>query len=163
MNAAGFSAVTVTSSIVLLACSSNPRSLGPDDTAFEATSTRSSAAPLGGCGDSPSGRGDSGLPDRTGEGGVDQAHDGATDASGTWAFSACAADADCVSVARVGCCHNGWLEAVNRDEADAYEASFHCPNPHPICPLYIVRDARIAACDSATGHCVMVNPSDAAP
>lgn len=71
-------------------------------------------------------------------------------------FRVCHADAECVAVARVGCCHNGWMEAVSASQKDAYAQSFVCPQPRPMCPMYIVRDARAAKCDLASHLCTMV-------
>jgi hypothetical protein len=68
----------------------------------------------------------------------------------------CAADVDCVAVDRVGCCHNGWKTAVAAAQEDAYTKSFACPDPHPICPMYLVRDDRAAACDASHHLCVLV-------
>jgi hypothetical protein len=73
-------------------------------------------------------------------------------------FRACAIDADCVAVPRVGCCHNGWNEAVAASQKDAYLASFVCPDPHPICAMFIVRDTRVPRCDAGTRLCTLVNP-----
>jgi hypothetical protein len=70
-------------------------------------------------------------------------------------FRACSADTDCVAVSRVGCCHNGWNEAVAASQKDAYAASFVCPVAHPICAMVIVRDTRQAACDAATRLCTL--------
>ncbi len=80
-----------------------------------------------------------------------------TDASD---FNACKTDADCVAVPRVGCCNNGWNQAVNKSEVDAYEQSFECPDQHPICPLYVVDDTRVALCNVGTQRCEMVQPQD---
>jgi hypothetical protein len=71
-------------------------------------------------------------------------------------FRACKADADCIAVPRVGCCHNGRMQAVTGSQKEAYEASFVCPNPHPRCAMYIIRDTREARCAAATGLCTMV-------
>lgn len=71
-------------------------------------------------------------------------------------FRACNADTDCVAVPRVGCCHNGWNEAVAASRRDAYAASFVCPEAHPICAMVIVRDARAAHCDAASHLCTLV-------
>jgi hypothetical protein len=104
----------------------------------------------------------------------DAAADGATDtpdanapapgsgaeASSPVQFRACAADADCVAVPRVGCCHNGWNEAVTTSQRAAYAASFTCPNAHPVCPMFFVRDTRAARCDAQSRLCTMV-PSGA--
>jgi hypothetical protein len=77
-------------------------------------------------------------------------------------FRACALDSECVAVNRVGCCHNGWKEAVASSQAEAYEKSFTCPQAHPICPMYIVRDSRVPLCDNATHLCTMTRPEDIA-
>ena len=71
-------------------------------------------------------------------------------------FRACSADADCVAVPRVGCCHNGWNEAVAVSQKDAYAASFVCPEAHPICAMFLVRDTRVPRCDGATHLCRLV-------
>jgi hypothetical protein len=70
-------------------------------------------------------------------------------------FRACSADADCVAVPRVGCCHNGWNEAVAASQKDAYRASFVCPEAHPICAMFIVRDTRVPQCDPAAHLCAL--------
>jgi hypothetical protein len=77
------------------------------------------------------------------------------DAGAAAPFQACQVDSDCVAVPRVGCCYNGWKEAVNVAQKDAYAASFTCAHPHP-CPMYIVRDLRIPKCDPSTHLCAMV-------
>ena len=71
-------------------------------------------------------------------------------------FRACRSDAECGAVPRVGCCHNGWNEAVAVSQKDAYAASFVCPEAHAICAMFIVRDARQARCDPAAHLCVLV-------
>jgi hypothetical protein len=77
------------------------------------------------------------------------------DAGPSAAFQACQSDSDCVAVPRVGCCYNGWKEAVNSAQKDAYAASFTCPRRHP-CPMYIIRDTRVPRCDTGTHLCQMV-------
>jgi hypothetical protein len=72
-------------------------------------------------------------------------------------FRACRVDADCVAVPRVGCCHNGWNEAVAASQKDAYKASFACPDAHPICAMFIVRDTRVPQCDPAGHLCTLVS------
>jgi len=74
-------------------------------------------------------------------------------------FRACSKDEDCVAVDRVGCCHNGWKAAVAVSRADAYASSFACPELHPMCAMYIVRDARVARCSERTHLCTMVEPA----
>jgi hypothetical protein len=75
-------------------------------------------------------------------------------------YRACTMDGDCVAVARVGCCNNGWKEAVAASQQGAYAASFTCPQAHPICPQYRVLDSRVALCDNATHLCKMEKPED---
>jgi hypothetical protein len=77
------------------------------------------------------------------------------DAGAAAAFQACQVDSDCVAVPRNGCCNNGWKEAVNVAQKDAYAASFTCPHRHP-CPMYMVRDQRVPRCDTNTHLCAMV-------
>ncbi|MDP9035882.1 MAG: hypothetical protein M3O50_13865 [Myxococcota bacterium] len=73
-------------------------------------------------------------------------------------FRSCTADSDCVSVDRVGCCHNGWKVAVASLQREAYLRSFACPDPHPICAMYIVRDQRVPRCDQGTKLCALIHP-----
>ena len=74
-------------------------------------------------------------------------------------FRSCHADADCVAVPRPGCCRNGWKEAVAASQADAYASSNPCTwSPRPACPMYMVRDPRVARCDPQTQLCTMVRP-----
>ncbi len=82
------------------------------------------------------------------------AADGGTSAQ----FRACRADSDCVAVPRVGCCNNGWMEAVAATQTDAYAKSFTCPQPRPICPMYRIHEMRVPRCDPASQLCVMVQP-----
>ena len=86
---------------------------------------------------------------------------GTTDGDGGLAaqFRSCGADADCVAVPRAGCCHNGWKEAVNATQKDAYEQAYACTRtPRPICPMYMVRDTRVARCNAQSHLCEMVKP-----
>ena len=72
-------------------------------------------------------------------------------------YRACSADADCVTVEPVGCCHNGRQVSVAASQKAAYLASFTCPQARPICPMYRLRpDGRVAGC--ASGLCVMKTP-----
>jgi hypothetical protein len=68
----------------------------------------------------------------------------------------CAADSDCVAVPRNGCCNNGYKEAVNAASVAAYQASFVCPEPHPICPMFRIRDDRVPVCNVTTHLCELV-------
>jgi hypothetical protein len=106
----------------------------------------------------PTGSGDASAPDATVTGTGPGATDGVKGAPAQ--FRSCARDADCVAADRVGCCNNGWKEAVAASQKDAYAKSFTCPQKHPICPLYVVQDNRVSVCDNATLLCTMVNPQD---
>jgi len=72
-------------------------------------------------------------------------------------FATCSADADCVSVPKVGCCQNGWKAAVNKDEVGAYEASFHCPVTGPICIQILVVDRRKPQCNFESRRCELAD------
>jgi hypothetical protein len=87
---------------------------------------------------------------------------GDADAGAAAQFRACAMDSDCVAVDRVACCHNGWKDAVAVSQKDAYAKSFTCPQAHPICPMYLVKDPRVPLCDNATHLCTMVRAEDVA-
>ena len=78
------------------------------------------------------------------------------DAGSAAPFQACAMDSDCVSVARVGCCNNGYREAVNAAQVDAYKRSFTCPPPRPMCPMFMINDNRDAECNNGTHLCELV-------
>ena len=74
-------------------------------------------------------------------------------------YRACRADADCVAVPRAACCDNGWKEAVAASRADAYARDYACKQtPRPFCPLYKVRDTRVARCGATDHLCEMVRP-----
>ena len=74
-------------------------------------------------------------------------------------YRACSSDADCVAVRRAGCCYNGWQEAVAATQAAAYSQAYACTRTRrPACPMYIVRDTRVARCDAASHLCTMVKP-----
>jgi hypothetical protein len=82
--------------------------------------------------------------------------------SGGSSFFACNVDSDCVAVSLVErCCYNGWKIAVAKDEVAAYEKSNVCTlSPKErICPMYIVLDRRVPACNETTRECEMVAPS----
>jgi hypothetical protein len=73
-------------------------------------------------------------------------------------FFSCTADADCTAVAKVGCCQNGFLEAVNTQSANAYRASFVCGQKRPICPMYRIADKRLPVCGATSHKCEMLQP-----
>jgi hypothetical protein len=79
-------------------------------------------------------------------------------APGAASFLRCAVDTDCVAVRRNGCCNNGYKEAVNASSIAAYQASFACPDTHPICPMFRIRDARTPACNTDRHECELVKP-----
>ena len=89
--------------------------------------------------------------------------DGETDAgadAGDPMF-ACGSGVSCVAVGRVnGCCYNGWKIAVAEDQVEAYKNATACTGKRPICPMYIVRDTRVAACNATTRTCEMVAPGE---
>jgi hypothetical protein len=94
--------------------------------------------------------------------GANPRSDGSTseDVTGTQNFYACETDSDCVAVPKVGCCSNGWMEAVNKHEVNAYENSFVC-NEQIMCPMYVVDDTRVPAC--VADKCQMVDADAGAP
>ena len=74
-------------------------------------------------------------------------------------YRACNTDADCLAVARAGCCPHGWKEAVAAPQKDAYARDFACTqSPRPMCPMFMVRDGRVAKCDGREHLCEMVQP-----
>jgi hypothetical protein len=70
-------------------------------------------------------------------------------------FYSCTADADCVAVPKNGCCFNGYMEAVNKTQTDAYKASFVCPHPNQMCPHYRINDQRSPVCNTSSHKCEM--------
>jgi hypothetical protein len=76
-------------------------------------------------------------------------------------FFSCTHDGDCVAVPKAGCCHNGYLEAVNVNQVDAYNAANACTDPRPICPLFLIQDKRVARCDFTANKCQLVDPQGA--
>jgi hypothetical protein len=75
-------------------------------------------------------------------------------------FSACSSDGDCVAVRKNGCCNNGYKEAVNAASAAAYQASFVCPDPHPVCPMFRIHDTRLPECNVSRRQCEMVRAEE---
>ena len=117
-------------------------------TSPQATAPAASATPPAAGDDSGTVTGDDML-------GPGPAEDTSADA-GSAQYRACQKDSDCVAVRRVGCCNNGWLEAVNATQKDAYAKSFTCPTRRPMCPMYMVHDTRTPKCDPGTHLCTMV-------
>jgi hypothetical protein len=72
----------------------------------------------------------------------------------------CDADADCVAVEKAGCCPNGFLIAVNKDQAQRYETIYACQSQPTVCPLFVVHDTRVAQCDFQAHSCKMIAPED---
>ncbi len=71
-------------------------------------------------------------------------------------FYACTVDSDCVAVPKVGCCANGYKEALNAKFVDAYKASFICPAPNLACPDIMVNDTREPECNGEVHSCGLV-------
>ena len=95
------------------------------------------------------------------DGGVDGAQESA-EAPSSGDFASCSTDSDCVRVPRNGCCNNGFMEAVNKNQVDAYKASFTCGRRRP-CPMFRIREMRVPQCSVATHKCVLVVPDGGAP
>ena len=102
--------------------------------------------------------GDSGVDAASIDTRPDASKDAASDASDAQSrdFYSCAADIDCIAVPKVGCCSNGYKEAVNKESATAYAQSFTCPTPNQMCPHYILNDTRVPECNGGTHKCEMV-------
>jgi hypothetical protein len=77
-------------------------------------------------------------------------------------FTPCAFDSDCTAVPLAGCCHNGWLVAVNADLVCAYDDANACTVQNMMCAEYVVNDTRVALCDDASNACQMVAPASIA-
>jgi TolA-binding protein len=73
-------------------------------------------------------------------------------------FRSCQSDADCLAVPRAGCCDNGWKEAVAASQTDAYAQANACTRKRPMCPMFKVRDRRVAYCEPQTHLCSMKQP-----
>ncbi len=71
----------------------------------------------------------------------------------------CKVDADCVAVPKAGCCDNGWFDAVNAAQVDAYESLYACSDAAPVCSHVYVQDKRIAECSNTSRKCEMIDPS----
>ncbi|MGZ3408109.1 MAG: hypothetical protein ACXVAN_16780 [Polyangia bacterium] len=74
-------------------------------------------------------------------------------------FYKCDTDADCVAVDKAGCCPNGFLVAVNKNEVKAYDDKYACTTPPAACPLFVVHDTRVAQCDFQKHSCQMIDPT----
>jgi hypothetical protein len=74
-------------------------------------------------------------------------------------FYKCDVDADCVAIEKAGCCPNGFQVAVNKDEVKAYETKYACTTPPATCPLFVVKDTRVAQCDFQAHTCQMIDPT----
>jgi hypothetical protein len=138
--------------LILAACSSTPDSSESQGDPLRLISELAG----GGCGGDESGGCASGG---SREGATDA---GLADGEPPPDYRACQVDSDCVAVWQAGCCRNGWKTAVGCGEQDAYAEAFACHTPHPICPMYIVRDTRVAECNRATHLCEMVSPDQIA-
>jgi hypothetical protein len=74
----------------------------------------------------------------------------------------CTTDADCVAVDKAGCCPNGYLVAVNKEQVKAYYTQYACLTPPTACPLLVVHDTRVAQCNFSTHSCEMIAPTSIA-
>lgn len=74
-------------------------------------------------------------------------------------FYSCQTDDDCVAVEKAGCCPNGFLVAVNKDEVKAYDETYACTTAPVACPLFVVHDTRVAQCDFGSHQCHMIDPT----
>lgn len=72
----------------------------------------------------------------------------------------CETDADCAAVEKAGCCPNGYLVAVNKDQEQRYATIYACTSAPAACPLFIVHDTRVAQCNAQTHACEMIAPED---
>lgn len=50
-------------------------------------------------------------------------------------YLSCSTDYDCVAVDRAGCCHNGYKDAVNKNQIGAYQNANACHDPHRMCAI----------------------------
>jgi hypothetical protein len=73
-------------------------------------------------------------------------------------FRACKSDADCLAVPRAGCCDNGWKVPVAASQKDAYAQANACTRKRPMCPMFKVRDRRVAYCDPQAHQCALWQP-----
>jgi hypothetical protein len=72
-------------------------------------------------------------------------------------YFSCKVDSDCVAEPQGGCCPHGYKVAVATKDVKAWEKTQQCNvTPHPICPLYLVDDTRVAECNNTTHACEMV-------
>jgi hypothetical protein len=73
---------------------------------------------------------------------------------------ACHMDADCVAVEKAECCPSGRLVAVNKNHTDDYAKAYACTDKPTACPLYVIKDTRVAECSNASHKCEMVAIED---
>lgn len=78
-------------------------------------------------------------------------------------YLACSSDSDCVAVDRAGCCHNGYKDAVNAGQVEAYQGANACKEAHHMCPKFMILDKRVAKCDLVAKRCMMVKAEAARP
>jgi hypothetical protein len=83
--------------------------------------------------------------------------------SATPDYLSCSADSDCVAVDRAGCCHNGYKDAVNASQQEAYRAANACTTEHHMCPMFMIVDKRVARCNTTLKRCEMVERGRHAP
>lgn len=78
-------------------------------------------------------------------------------AQGVDPMYACDTDSDCVAVYQVKCCPNGTKVAVHKGFEKEYADENKCTEPPHVCPLALINDTRVAACQA--NKCTMVQPA----
>jgi hypothetical protein len=75
-------------------------------------------------------------------------------------FTQCSTDSDCTAVPSApGCCNNGWKQAIARALVKEWQIAKACHPVRPVmCPMYIVRDDRVAMCNPSSHRCEMAPP-----
>jgi hypothetical protein len=76
-------------------------------------------------------------------------------------YYSCQRDGDCTAIPKAGCCHNGYLEAVNKNQVDAYNKANACTTPGVFCAQFLIVDNHVARCDFTTNKCQLVDPQGA--
>ena len=75
-------------------------------------------------------------------------------------FYKCDVDADCVAIEKAGCCPNGFLVAVNKDEVKALRDQVRVHHAAGDLPaLRRATTTRVAQCDFQAHTCQMIDPT----
>lgn len=153
----GFSLLAFTTFASTTACSST----STDDEASEGSS---SVRACGGATGEPCPEGSECQPDGPGAYADGHCIDSATevDANGSPEWDRCEVDTDCTAVPRVGCCEDGWKEAVNKTRVAEYSTSFDMSTCATTCPPFVIEDKRQPLCNHDKGRCEMVEIRDIA-